>query len=183
MSRLSPGPLPDPAARRRNAPTIPTTNLPASGRKGPAPEVPSWIALGESGRAWWEWAWHTPQAAGWGVGAGQESVVARRAELEDMVSALQDVDGLDFDELCEADRDAHINFRGVVQRVAALATGHLQLTKEMRELDDRLGLTPKGMAALRWKIVQDVEDLGAATPPPAGASTVAGRRAHLAQAG
>ena len=25
----------------------------------------------------------------------------------------------------------------------------------MRELDDRLGLTPKGMAALRWNIVPD----------------------------
>jgi len=33
--------------------------------------------------------------------------------------------------------------------------------REMREMDDRLGLTPKGLAALRWKIVPD-DDL-----PPA----------------
>lgn len=31
----------------------------------------------------------------------------------------------------------------------------LAVMKEMRELDDRYGLTPKGLAALRWKIVDD----------------------------
>jgi len=29
------------------------------------------------------------------------------------------------------------------------------VVREMREMDDRLGLTPKGLAALRWKIVPD----------------------------
>ncbi len=28
----------------------------------------------------------------------------------------------------------------------------------MRELDDRLGLTPKGLAALRWKVVADPQE-------------------------
>jgi hypothetical protein len=36
------GPLPDPNAIRRNKPTIPTTDLPADGRQGPAPEPPAW---------------------------------------------------------------------------------------------------------------------------------------------
>jgi hypothetical protein len=74
--------------------------------------------------------------------------VARRASLEDDAAALEDVHGLDFDDLGgRADQ-----VRATVQRVAALATGRLQIVKEMRELDDRLGLTPKAMAQLRWTI-------------------------------
>lgn len=111
-----PGPLPNPNRRRRNAPTIPTTVLPAEGREGPAPKIPPFVRLGKTGRAWWRWAWATPQAAAWA--AGHEGVVARRAMLEDMA----------------ADEPS------------------MTLLREMRELDDRLGLTPKAMAALRWTI-------------------------------
>lgn len=75
-------------------------------------------------------------------------MVARRASLEDDLEALDDVRGLDFDDLGErADQ-----VRATVSRVAALATGRLQIVKEMRELDDRLGLSPKAMAQLRWTI-------------------------------
>jgi hypothetical protein len=75
-------------------------------------------------------------------------MVARRAALEDDLESLDDVGGLDFAELGErADR-----VRAVVARVAALATGRLQVIKEMRELDDRLGLSPKAMAQLRWTV-------------------------------
>lgn len=118
-----PGPLPVPGAARRNAPTIPTTALPASGRKGPAPDLPGDVKLGSAGAAWWEWAWHTPQAAAWD--AGSLYVVARRARLQDLLES-----------------DGEVN--------AAMA-------REIRELDDRLGLTPKALAALRWKIVDDSE--------------------------
>jgi hypothetical protein len=38
---------------------------------------------------------------------------------------------------------------------ASLAGDRLKLLKEARELDHALGLTPKGMAALHWKIVAD----------------------------
>lgn len=147
------GPLPDPNRRRRNAPTIPTTKLPAGGRKGRAPAVPSWTSLSKAGRAWWSWAWSTPQAAGWGVGAGFESLVARRASLEDDLSALAAVEGLDVGGLLGA--ESFRELRAVIQRVASLATGRLQIFKEIRELDDRLGLTPKGLAALRWTIVEE----------------------------
>lgn len=146
------GPLPDSNARRRNKPTIPTTKLPASG-VGLVPVPPSWVELGESGSAWWEWAWTQPQSAGWGVGAGMESLVARRAGLEDDLSALRSVDGLDLWDLGVS--DSVTEFKAVVRRVAALATGKLQIVKEMRELEDRLGLSPKGLAALRWSIVED----------------------------
>lgn len=158
------GPLPAPDALRRNAPTIPTTSLPASGRKGVAPAPPFGMDLGAEGSAWWSWAWSTPQAAGWSV--GDEYLVARRASLEDDLAALAAVEGLDCGNLDGADDE----LRKLIQRIAALATGRLQLMREMREIDDRLGLTPKGLAALRWKIVDDTpkDQQNGATPPPAG---------------
>lgn len=158
------GPLPSPDAVRRNAPTIPTTSLPASGRKGVAPAPPFGMDLGAEGSAWWSWAWSTPQAAGWSV--GDEYLVARRASLEDDLAALAAVQGLDCGHLEGADEE----LRRLIERIAALATGRLQLMREMREIDDRLGLTPKGLAALRWKIVDDTpkDQQNGATPPPAG---------------
>ena len=150
-----PGPLPKAAdqRRRRNAPTIPTTKLPASGRAGAPPESP--YELAEAGAAWWDWAWHTPQAAAWS--AGDLYVIARRASFEDYLAALHDIEGLDLCDLLEAENAKA--FRFVVQRIAAMATNKLQITKEMREIDDRLGLTPKGFAALRWEVAPD--ELGA----------------------
>lgn len=147
-------PLPDPKAIRRNAPTIPTTALPVAGRGGLAPEVPSWVELGESGRAWWEWAWSTPQACAWGDGVGQEACVARRASLEDDLATREFVHNLDLlDD--EFQSDTAKALKDAITRLASLATGRLAIQKEMRELDDRLGLTPKAMAQLRWEIVGD----------------------------
>lgn len=147
-----PGPLPTENPRRRNQRTIPTTNLPISGRSEPAPPVPEWIELGAAGRAWWEWAWSTPQAAGWGVGAGQEAVIARRASLEDDMAALADVEGLDL--LDVLDEEVASKFKAVITRLAALVGGRIALMREMREVDTKLGLTPHALAALRWKIVE-----------------------------
>lgn len=152
------GPMPNPNRRRANAPTIPTTNLPSAGRPGRAPAVPLPCKLRTAGLQWWRWAWKTPQAAAWDPGSHQ--IVARRASLEDDLAALHDVEGLDYLELAETDSARAV--RAAVARVSALVTGRLAITKEMRELDDRLGLTPKAMAALRWKIV-DTEPEAKAT--------------------
>ena len=140
------GPLPDPNARRTNAPTIPTTSLPQSGRTGRAPALPAWVKLGTAGRAWWAWAWKTPQACAWGTGVGMESIVARRAALEDMLGG---------------------------------ETAALPLMKEMREIDDRLGLTPKGMANLRWKIVADEAPAVESDKPAAGVTRIDSLRDRL----
>lgn len=146
-----PGPLPDPKRRRRNAPTIATTGLPAGGRQGPRPRPPQWLELGQAGWAWWRWAWKTPQSAAWNP--GHHVVVARRASLEDDLAALARVEGLDFRELLELEDGPAI--ASAVQRVAALATGRLALARECRELEVQLGLTPKGQAQLRWQVVPD----------------------------
>ncbi len=151
-----PGPLPKPNARRRNAPTIPTTTLPASGYAGKKPTVPKEIRLGKAGRAWWAWAWKTPQAAAWSP--GDLYALARRASLEDDVAALETIDDLDLAELLDVPEttDALRRLTEILQRMRALTGGKLAILKEARELDDRFGLTAKALAALRWKIVADV---------------------------
>lgn len=154
------GPLPDENRVRRNAPTIPTTQLPASGRKGPAPTPPVGAGLGAAGKRWWKWAWSTPQAAAWA--SGHEGVVARRASLEDDLAALADVQSLDLADVLDEEA---ARFRSTVQRLAALATGRLAILREMRELDDRLGLTPKAMAALRWTIAAPAAEGSASLAP------------------
>ncbi|MGD9754564.1 MAG: hypothetical protein AB7W59_26535 [Acidimicrobiia bacterium] len=93
-------------------------------------------------RAWWAWAWSTPQAAAWSV--GDVVALARRARLEDVLAG---------------------------------DPSNMAVSREARELDDRFGLTPKGMAALRWKIVADtVVDEGAA---PEGVASLDDRRRRL----
>lgn len=81
MGDMPRGPLPNPDAIRRNAPTIPTTELPASGRKGPIPTPPAWAAIPDKSpvREWWDWAWSTPEAALWSTGDMQS--VVRLAKL------------------------------------------------------------------------------------------------------
>lgn len=159
------GPLPQPESRRRNAPTIPTTALPAAGRAGPAPRVPSNVALSKHGKAWWKWAWSTPQAAAWDDGSVQ--IVARRAALEDDLATIGEVESVDFDHMLDVavEPGASAQLRLIVRALAALATGRLAIIKEMRETDRLLGLTPKSLAELRWKITEAEPDLTVVAPP------------------
>lgn len=150
-----PGPLPNPTRRRRNAPTIPTTNLPACGRQGMAPKSP--VVLGKHGRAWWKWAWSTPQAAAWSV--GDLYAIGRRAALEDDLAAIEVVESLDLVSLVGEDScEVAQTVEDVLRKLKALVGGKLAICKEARELDDRFGLTPKALAALRWTIVPEVPD-------------------------
>lgn len=149
-----PGPLPTGEAARRNKPTVPTTKLPAAGREGPAPVCP--VPLGEDGATWWEWAWHTPQAAGWSE--GDLYFIGHRAQLEDDVKALASEDFSILDEVLSLpEDDAAAILGGLINRLKALATGKASLLTRVNDMDDKLGLSPKGMAALRWKIVEGEE--------------------------
>lgn len=145
------GPLPNPNRRRRNAPTVPSTTLPAGGRQGPTPIPPESFDLEVAGCEWWDWAWSTPHSAAWSD--GDLYVIARRASLEDDLATIAKVDNLDGFELLNAEHMADV--RTMIGRLAALCSGRLQIMKEMRELDTRLGLTPKGRSDLRWEIVED----------------------------
>ncbi len=150
------GPLPkdDASRRRRNAPTIEATELPAGGREGPVPAVPAGYVLRECGSAWWAWAWRTPQAAAWKD--GYLYAVLRRAVLEDDLDAIRRVDSGSFDELLEAtEDDTRRQIEWVVSTLRAICGSELNLMKEARELDDRLGLTAKAFGQLRWKITSE----------------------------
>lgn len=151
-----PGPLPDEGAARRNAPTIPTKDLPAAGRQDPTPDVPGFVDLDQPGLAWWEWAWHTPQAAAWDDGSMY--FVARRAQLEDDMVALATMDDFDLADLLEIEHSEMTRrVTSIFQRIKAVASNKVALAKEARELDNRLGLNPKAMAELRWRIVAPAE--------------------------
>lgn len=148
------GPLPDAKARRRNAPTIPTTHLPAGGRKGRPPNCP--YELAKDGARWWKWAWGTPQAVAWDTGSLY--ALGRRARLEDDLAALQFADDLNILDLLggNADRDAVARIEWALTTLKKSASSKLMLEKEMRELDVKFGLTPESLARLRWQIVDDV---------------------------
>lgn len=107
--------------------------------------------------AWWEWAWRTPQAAAWDDGA--LFVVARRAQLEDDLDALATVDDcFDLAELLGVEvSELTKRMTGVFRRLKGLASNKVAVAKECRELDNRLGLNPKAMGELRWRIVPDEE--------------------------
>lgn len=169
-----PGPLPDPNARRRNKPTIPSTDLPAGGYRGRTPKPPDWIKLGVAGLAWWKWAWRTPQAARW-AGGGYEVLIARRASLEDDLAALDSVTSLDFEDMVDSlDEDDPTDraLKHILTRLASLATGRLAVAQKMLDIEDRLGLTPKGLEQMRWRIVVPKDDAPVTEPRHAGASTV-----------
>jgi hypothetical protein len=144
------GPLPNPQRRRRNAPTVASSELPAKGRSGPIPAAP--YSLEEHGAAWWRWAWRLPQAAKWD--AGSLYALARRAQLEDDLRALEEADSFDLAELVgiDEDRDAMRRVDQIVRRLKGLAGGRVSVMREMRELDNRFGLNAKAMAELRWTI-------------------------------
>jgi hypothetical protein len=172
------GPLPNAKTRRRNAPTIPKTKLPVSGRKGRPPKVPEAYNLRKAGREWWKWAWGTPQALAWDSGALY--VLARRAQLEDDLDLVDHgFEAREIAELLGLDEDGVVReLEFIVSRLGAMAGGRNTVLKEMRELDKVLGLTPKALADLRWEIVPDEEakdEAGGGEAKPAAGKSKAKR--------
>lgn len=142
MAGMGPPPKADSARRRRNA--VPgATQLPAEGRVGDPPPWPLASITVAEDVAWLD-LWRTPQAVAWErMGVGTIRIVARYARL-----------------LCAAESAA----AGKV----AVASAHTY--GEVRQLEDRLGLTPMAMLRLRWEIATDevAEQRAeqAASPPP-----------------
>lgn len=125
-----PGPPPKPVGerRRRNA-TVAMTQLPAEGRKGPAPDWPlpglptddeGLFAILEGREAdLWDELWATPQAVAWERMRWLRTV-ARYVRFE-----------------------------------VRAETGDLKAGAEARLLEDRLGLSPQAMLRLRWEVSAD----------------------------
>jgi hypothetical protein len=80
-------------------------------------------------------------------------------------------EGFDLAEILGiADSELSRRLTAVFTKLKALATNKIQVAKEARELENRLGLNPKALAELRWTIVASP---GVAT---AGAAPRAGRK-------
>lgn len=124
------GPPPNPHARRRNA-RVAMTQLPAEGRREPAPPWPllpgrlpprlaEWAdVIAAHELELWEKVWATPQAVAW-----------------ERLRWPQEI-GL------------------YVRWLARAEFGDLEAGKEARLLGDRLGLNPLALLRLRWEIVTD----------------------------
>lgn len=182
------GPAPSKKKRRTNAPTIPTTELDASGRKGRPPKAPEAYNLQKAGAAWWKWAWGTPQACAWNP--GDLYVIARRAQLEDDLVAVDDSEDLaeriedSILRILESedpeDVPERLRYLGLlIAKLKSLTAGRLAIAKEMRELDKILGLTPKAMLDLRWEIVDKQKDAPAAPATSAASRKTDDRKARL----
>jgi hypothetical protein len=119
--------------------------LPAEGRQG---EPPAWPLSRATGLELEMWAalWACPQAVAWErLGVGTVRVVARYVRL-----------------LREAER---------APSAKGPSVAGVQNRGEVRQLEDRLGLTPMAMLRLRWEIVPDEvgearaeRDVGTAAP-------------------
>lgn len=129
MAGMGPPPKPSEQRRRTNA-TVGTTKLPMEGYTGPVPEWP----LAGSSKAEldrWERVWHSPMASQW-VRMHIDLVVARYVRSCILIEGDP-----------SRDDDAHLS----------VATAHLH--SEVRQLEDRLGLSPLALLRLRWEIAPD----------------------------
>jgi hypothetical protein len=117
-----PGPAPKVSARRRNL-RPDWRALPPDGWAGP---VPKWPMESQSSaeRDLWRDLWRTPQAAAW-HDLGWTRVVARYACLV----AQSEIDNPDRSQ-----------------------TAEVALLGELRQIEDRLGLSPMAMRRLQWEV-------------------------------
>jgi hypothetical protein len=124
---IVPGPPPAPeASRRRRNHTPAARQLPAAGRPGAAPSWPLTTRPADDEVSLWDELWASPQAVAWqDMGAGLARVVARYVRW----TVAAEI--------------------GIPADVATSALA------ELRQLEDRLGLTPMALARLRWDIVAE----------------------------
>lgn len=130
MAGMGPPPKRPEGRRKGGGGTFsPVLSLPAEGREGEPPEWP-FVDLTDDELETWHELWKCPQAVAWErLGGGTVRVVARYVRL-----------------LREAERLPS-------ERGPSIAG--VQNRGEVRQLEDRLGLTPMAMLRLRWEIVAD----------------------------
>lgn len=166
-----PGPAPKPASQRRRRNKAPVAaKLTAAPRRRTAPKLPGGDNLLAETRAWWRMVWKSPMAAHW-IEADRPAVV-RLAHLQDLVGReiLGWTDrGRVGDLRPDPDRDdiVRVELAGAMVSVALLA--------EMRQIEDRLGLTPMARKRLQWEIEEPE------APAAAPADEVAARRERFAR--
>ena len=126
MAGHGPAPKPNPVRSGRGL-SQPLMTLPAGGRPGKPPKWPL-PGANDDELALWASLWKLPQAVAW-ERIGSERVVARYCRL------------LAIAEMRES--------------AGAAVRGVAGLLGEVRQLEDRLGLSPVAMLRLRWQIAPD----------------------------
>lgn len=152
MAGNGPPPKPDAQRRRKNAPTFDWTVLPVAGREGPAPELPEWREWSDATREWWADLWTTPQSTVW-----------------DQTGRTLWTLAVLHHELIED----------------AFAEGPVRsgsIAAEMRQHEDRHGISPKALLALRWRIDTDDVPATAVQDDPEKKRTSRTQRARSAKA-
>lgn len=166
-----PGPAPKPASqRRRRNKTAAAATLPAAPKRRTAPKLPGGENMLPETRAWWRMVWKSPVAAQW-IEVDRPAVV-RLAHLQDLVGreVIGWSDRARVGSLRE-DRDD----QDVVRVELAGSMVSVQLLAEMRQIEDRLGLTPMARRRLGWEVE---EQPSAAAAAPAD-EVAAARRARF----
>lgn len=171
-----PGPPPKPASQRRRRNVVkPAATLPATVRVAKAPALPRSKEMLASTRAWWKTVWASPMSAQW-IAADLPNVY-RLAALVDLTArqfaivAEGPIPRLEerIEWQTEDRRTILVRFESPVQA---------QLLAEMRQLEDRLGLSPMARKRLQWEI----PDESAPADDKPAADELAARRARFEKA-
>lgn len=137
-----PGPLPSNSPKRKTRPTdVPWIDLPRSGNPNPIPVVPRGLDLGNHGLYRWYRLWRTPESTQWGD--ADRDLVMRLCQLEDAWQRSVETHG----EVVHPPKGK--SGRSYQRQL------DLRIAPEMRQLEEKLGLTAKAKKELRWRIVDD----------------------------
>lgn len=137
---MAPNPKPPGQRRRRNAGQSQWTPLPAGGRKGRAPNPRTDRKLGRIAQQYWKTLWSSPMATTF-VDADIQALT-RLAVLVDDRARAESADGLL--EIVESE------YGGEVKVIVGQFSGDA----EIRQLEDRYGVSPLARRRLQWEIAQ-----------------------------
>jgi hypothetical protein len=137
-------PKPDGQKVNRVEPTFGWVDLPAGGRPGPAPKLPTHMTWSAHTKRAWDEMWASPQATQWDQSGRtligwaelfEQKVRAerlRRLPAASMLAELSQIEG----------------WEKLLERKAPPTSVY----GELRQIEDRHGLNPKAMLQLRWRI-------------------------------
>lgn len=133
-------PKPPGARRRRNTGQSEWQQLPAEGRQGEIPEPRTDRELGEVAKRYWDTLWTSPMAVTFTDADIQP--LTRLAVLVDDRARAESAEGL-----LEIVEDYHGNSVEVI-------VGRFAADGEIRQLEDRYGVSPLARRRLQWEIRQ-----------------------------
>ena len=105
-------PNPDGERRNKNPHAFGWTDLPAAGRPGKAPDLPTYRKWPPTLRAYWRRLWRTPQATQW---REDDPSLVRMVELFEATTVLRDAPASFFAELRQLEADHGLTPKALLQ--------------------------------------------------------------------